>query len=86
VHSIVFEHEWLSVLFYVNAVSGYIPHFYIFKGKQMKKNYIARCKLGVTMVIQSKAWMRDFSFLTSIEHFMKILESTEKFLQQMDTY
>jgi hypothetical protein len=35
------QQEWLSELSCVNAGRGYIPHFYIFSGKRMRRNYIA---------------------------------------------
>jgi hypothetical protein len=56
VHSIIpDQREWLSVLACVNATGGYIPHFYIFKGKRMRRNYIARYEPGATMAMQAKA-------------------------------
>lgn len=34
------EWEWLSILNCINASGGHIPNFYIFKGKQMRLNFI----------------------------------------------
>jgi hypothetical protein len=50
----------VSVLSCVNAVGGYISHFYIFRRKLMRRNYIARCEPGATMAMQTKAWMIGF--------------------------
>ena len=63
VHSIILDQlEWLSVLSYMNAAGSYIPNFYIFKHKRMRRNYIARYEVGATMAIQTKAWMTCFCF------------------------
>jgi hypothetical protein len=76
VHSIIpDQREWLSVLACVNAAGGYIPHFYIFRGKRMRRNYIARCEPGATMAMQAKAWMIGFLFSSWIAHFVEALES-----------
>jgi hypothetical protein len=41
VHSIIpNERKWLFVLSYINAHGKSIPNFYIFKGKQFRRNYI----------------------------------------------
>jgi hypothetical protein len=56
------QREWLSVLSCINAGRGSIPNFYIFKGKRMRRNYIARCEAGATMAMQTKAWMTGFLF------------------------
>jgi hypothetical protein len=69
--------EWLSVLSCVNAGGGYIPHFYIFRGKRMRRNYIARYELGATMAMQTKAWMIGSLFSSWIAHFVKALEMRE---------
>jgi hypothetical protein len=76
VHSIIpDQREWLSVLSCVNARGGSIPNFYIFKGKRMRRNYIAHCEASATMAMQTKAWMTGFLFSSWIAHFVKALES-----------
>jgi hypothetical protein len=41
VHTVIpKEREWLSVLSCINASGGHIPNFYIFKGKQMRCNFL----------------------------------------------
>jgi hypothetical protein len=76
VHSIIpYQREWLSVLSCVNATGGYIPHFYIFKRRRIRWNYIARCEVGATMAMQAKAWMTGFLFSSWIAHFVKALEN-----------
>jgi hypothetical protein len=63
VHSIISdEREWLSILACVNASGEYIPHFYIFKGKRMRRNYIERCEDGASLAMQAKVWMTGFLF------------------------
>jgi hypothetical protein len=69
------QREWLSVLSCVNAAGRYIPHFYIFKGKCMRRNYVSRCEAGATMAMQNKAWMTGFLFSVWIAHLVKALES-----------
>jgi hypothetical protein len=55
VHSIIpDEREWLSVLACINAAGHYIPHFFIFKGKHMRRNYIQNCETNSTMAMQEK--------------------------------
>jgi hypothetical protein len=39
----------------MNATGEYIPYFYIFKGRSMRRNYIASYELGATMAMQTKA-------------------------------
>lgn len=52
VHSIIpDQREWLSVLACVNAAGEYIPHFYIFRGKRMRRNYIEKCEANATMAM-----------------------------------
>ena len=52
VHTVVSnDHEWLTVLTYVNAAGQSISGFYIFKGKRIRRNYIIQCKDGATMAI-----------------------------------
>jgi hypothetical protein len=76
VHSIIpDQREWLSVLACVNAAGGNIPHFYIFRGKRMRRNYIAQCEPSATMAMQTKAWMTGFLFASWIAHFVKALET-----------
>jgi hypothetical protein len=76
VHSIIpDQREWLSVLSYMNAGGGYIPHFYIFRGNCMRRNYIVQCEPGATMAMQTKAWMIGFLFSSWIAHFVKALET-----------
>jgi hypothetical protein len=76
VHSIIpDQREWLSILSCVNAAGGYIQHFYIFKGRCIRQNYIARCEVGATMAMQAKAWMTGFLFSSWIAHFVKALEN-----------
>jgi hypothetical protein len=76
VHSIIpDEREWLSVLTCVNAAGEYIPHFFIFKGKRMRRNYIERCETNSTMAMQEKAWMTGRLFSSWISHFVKSLDS-----------
>jgi hypothetical protein len=48
------EREWLSVLSCINATGEYIPHFFIFKGKCMCRNYIKRCESNSTMAMQER--------------------------------
>jgi hypothetical protein len=75
-HSIIpDEREWLSVLICVNATGEYIPHFFIFKGKHMCRNYIERYKSNSTMAIQKKTWMTGYLFNSWMSHFVKALES-----------
>ena len=41
VHTVVpNEREWLFVQSYINISRGQIPNFYIFKGKQMRRNFL----------------------------------------------
>ena len=76
VHSIIpDEREWLSVLCCINAAGEYIPHFFIFKGKRMRRNYIERCEPNSTMAMQEKAWMIGHLFSSWISHFVRVLES-----------
>jgi hypothetical protein len=76
VHSIILdEREWLSVLTCVNAVGQYIPHFFIFKDKRMRRNYIQRCESNSTMAMPEKAWMTGRLFSSWISHFVKSLDS-----------
>jgi hypothetical protein len=75
VHSIIpNQWEWLSVLACVNASGEHIPHFYIFKGKHMRRNYIERCEDGTNMAMQPKAWMTGYLFYSWISHFKEALE------------
>ena len=57
VHSIILDkREWLSVLITCLNVAGqYIPHFFIFKGKHMCRNYIEHCEPNSTMAVGEKA-------------------------------
>ena len=56
------KREWLIVLACVNASREYIPNFYIFKGKLMRRNYIERYEDGTSMAMQVKGWMTGFLF------------------------
>jgi hypothetical protein len=76
VHTIIpDQQEWLSVLSCINAAGECIPHFYIFKGKRMRRNYIEKCEENATMAMQAKAWMTGHLFSSWILHFVKSLES-----------
>ena len=76
VHSLMpNEREWLTVLSCVNASGESIPAFYIFKGKRMRENYIAKCEDGASMAMQPEAWMTTQLFSHWISHFIRALES-----------
>ena len=76
IHSVVpNDHEWLTVLTYVNAAGHNIPGFYIFKGKRIRRNYIIHCEDGVAMAMQSEAWMTQFLFSNWITHFVNCLST-----------
>jgi hypothetical protein len=66
--------ECIGMCEIVNASGEYIPYFYIFKGKRMKKNYIERCEDGTSMAMQAKAWMTGFLFSSWISHFSQAME------------
>ena len=56
VHSIEFDQrEHLSVL-------SCIPNFYILKGFNFLKEYIARCEEGVVINVQPNVWMTRWLF------------------------
>ena len=74
IHSMVpNEHEWLTVLTYINTVGQSIPGFYIFKGKRIRPNYIIHCEDGAAMAMQPEAWMTQFLFSNWITHFINCL-------------
>jgi hypothetical protein len=66
------EQEWSFVFTCITSIGTSIPNFYIFKGKRMWKNYIQCCENGVTMTMQSKAWMTNQLFTNWIVHFVKL--------------
>jgi hypothetical protein len=58
IHSIILDkEEWLNVHTYMNAVRHYIPHFFIFKGKSIRRNYIKKCETNSTMAMHEKVSM-----------------------------
>jgi len=68
------EQKWLLMLSYINAHGKSIPNFYIFKGKQFKRNYIERCENGFTMAMQPCAWMITCLSSTWIFHFITTMQ------------
>jgi hypothetical protein len=75
VHTVIpNEREWLSVLSCINASGGHIPNFYIFKGKQMRRNFLQLADPGDTMAMQAKAWMTSYLFDSWISHFILALQ------------
>ena len=69
------EHEWLTVLTYINVVGQSIPGFYIFKSKRIRRNYIIHYEDGATMAMQPKAWITQFLFSNWITHFINCLST-----------
>jgi len=47
--------------------------FYIFKGENIKNNYIRHCKLGTCMTMQKNAWMTCFLFKEFLSFFIKLV-------------
>jgi hypothetical protein len=73
--------QWLNFFSYVNVVGGYIPYFYIFKGKQMRMDFIAKYELKATMAMQSTVSISGFLFSAWIEQLMKSMESCGRIFQ-----
>jgi hypothetical protein len=46
--------EWLTTNYAINVVGGFLPGFYIFKGKRLKDDYIKLYKPNTCMVMQKK--------------------------------
>ena len=68
------QREHLSVLSCINVASGSIPNFYILKGIYFLEDYIARCKEGAVMGMQSNVWMTRWLFESWISHFIECLK------------
>ncbi len=49
--------EWLNINYDVNVVGVTLLAFYIFRGLQMRKDYIKLCRPGSCMAMQKKDWM-----------------------------
>jgi hypothetical protein len=80
VHTVIpNEKEWLLVLSCINAGGGHIPNFYIFKGKQMRRNFLQLADPGDTMAMQAKAWMTSYLFDSWIFHFFLALGGEVEF-------
>ena len=76
VHSLLSnEREWLTVLTCINARGQSIPGFYIFRGKQLRQNYIIHHEDGVAMAMQREAWMTQFLFANWMMHFINCLST-----------
>jgi hypothetical protein len=68
------EREHISVLSCINAAGDSIPNYYVFKGKQYQRAYIAKCEIGVRMGMQKNAWMTGHLFEKWLNHFAENLE------------
>ncbi len=54
--------EWLIINYVVNVVRTTLPGFHIFKGENIRDDYIQFCKPRTCMAVQSKAWITTFLF------------------------
>jgi hypothetical protein len=63
------EREHISVLSCINASGDSIPNYYVFKGKQYQRAYIAECEVGARMGMQKNAWMTGHLFEKWLDHF-----------------
>jgi hypothetical protein len=68
------EREHISVLSCINAAGDSIPNYYVFKGKQYQRAYIAKCEVGARMAMQKNAWMTGHLFEKWLTHFAEHLE------------
>ena len=76
VHSLMpNECEWLIVFTCINIPRHSIRGFYIFRGKQMRNNYIKFWKDEAAMTMQPEAWMTQYLFSTWINHFINSLDN-----------
>ncbi len=41
----------------INALRGFLPTFYIFRGEKLQEDYIKDYKLGIGMEMHKKVWM-----------------------------
>jgi hypothetical protein len=60
---------WLIIDYVVNATSGSLSNFFIFRRERLKDNYIKLCKPSTYMVMQKKAWMICFLFKEFLSFF-----------------
>jgi hypothetical protein len=68
------ELEHISVLSCINVVGDSIPNYYVFKGKQYQRTYIAKCEVGARMGMQKNAWMTGHLFEKWLNHIAEHLE------------
>ncbi len=85
------ECEGLSMLSCINASNVMFPSFYTFRGNHFKQNFVAKCELNITMVMQLKAWMIAilfdkwiFHFIVSIQNSRSNLSPTNRHLLILD--
>ena len=67
------EREHITTLTCINVVGQHIPNFYIFKRKQIRKNYIIHCEDQAAMAMQPEAWMTQFLYSKWLFHFIQAL-------------
>ena len=69
------EREWISLLITINAARDTIPHYYVFKGKRPKQDFISLYENGACMGIQDNGYMDAPNFRKWMTYFLNYHES-----------